>query len=218
MLAALSMVLGACGVQPSPEVAAPRPIEPSAVSTPPAAVNTRLQYMNDRRFWDIIDRSLAASGGSTERQAAELEEILAAMPPAQIASFKATFVSKNLELYTWDLWGAAYVVLGGGCSDDCFEYFRNWVVGQGRDYFKALQRDTQVLADGRLVSDEQIGEAELLAYAGEDAYLRSSSGRDLYEDYPDSPSTIADGEPSGKAWDEEEVESLYPGLTPLSAD
>lgn len=216
VLAALSMVLNACGVQLPVEGAAPRPVEPSAVSQPATVVNPQMRHMNDRKFWDIIDRSLAASGGSTERQAAELEEILAAMPPDQIASFHATFVSKNLELYTWDLWGAAYVLLGG-CSDDCFEYFRNWVVGQGRHFYIAVQQDPEVLADGRPGNDVEFGDAELLSYASEDAYLRSSGGRDLFEDYPGSPSTIAGGAPRGTAWDEDDVDNLYPGITPLPA-
>ena len=135
------------------------------------------------------------------------------MPPEQIASFNATFVSKNLELYTWDLWGAAYVLVGG-CSDDCFEYFRNWVVGQGRHYYNAVKRNPLSLADGRLTSDDEIGHAESLAYTGQDAYLRSSGGRDLYEDYPESPSTIAGREPAGTAWDEDDVERLYPASLP----
>ncbi|GAA1497598.1 DUF4240 domain-containing protein [Paeniglutamicibacter kerguelensis] len=217
LLASLSLVLGACGVQPSVEGAAPHPVEPTTVPQPAAEVEPELRYMKNGKFWDIIDRSLEASGGSTGRQAVELEEILAAMPPEQIASFNATFVSKNLELYTWELWGAAYVLVGG-CLDDCFEYFRNWVVGQGSDYHQAVKRDPQVLADGRLRSDVEIGDAESLAYTGADAYLRSSGGRELYEDYPESPSTIAGEEPWGTAWDEEEVENLYPGLTPLPAD
>jgi hypothetical protein len=173
--------------------------------------------MEDVQFWNIIDRSQKASGGSTARQAVELEEILASLSPEQVASFNAAFVSKNLALYTWELWGAAFV-LNEGCSDDCFEYFRNWVVGQGSAYYEAVRRDPQALADGRLESGEEIFDAELLAYAGDAAYMRTSGGRDLYEDYPQSPSTIADGEPSGAPWDEEEVASLYPGLTPLPYD
>lgn len=170
--------------------------------------------MEDGNFWDIIDRSLKASDGSIERQATELEDILAALPPEQVASFQNAFVAKNLKLHTWELWGAAYV-LNGGCSDDCFEYFRNWVVGQGSDYYNAVRSNPQALGDGRLSYAFESDDAELLAYAGEDAYRRASGGRDLYQDYPQTPSTIAGGEPAGTAWDEDEVETLYPGLTPL---
>lgn len=224
------MMLGGCGEQPATEGAGTVPVETTSTSPPsepapqtsgtptaslpPASVETELRIMRENQFWDIIDRSLKASDGSIERQAAELEDILANLPPAQVASFNARFVSKNHELNSWELWGAAYV-LNGGCSDDCFEYFRSWVVGQGRDYFKAVQRDPQVLNDGRLSSAFESDGGEWLSYVGEDAYYRASGGRDLYKDYPQSPSTISGGEPTGSAWDEDEVESLYPDLEPL---
>ena len=35
------------------------------------------------------------------------------------------------DSYRWDLWGAAYLA-NGGCSDDGFDYFRGWLIGQGR--------------------------------------------------------------------------------------
>lgn len=227
----LVMVLGACGELPPAGSTGPNPAETISGSTPPAevepdliesatvspptaSVKPGLRLMEDGQFWDIVDRSLEASNGSIEGQATELEDILAALPPARVASFNARFVSKNLELYSWELWGAAYV-LNGGCSDDCFEYFRSWVVGQGKDYHKAVKRDPQVLGDGRLSFAFESDDAELLPYAVEDAYRRASGGRDLYQDYPQSPSTIAGGEPSGTPWDEDEVENLYPGLTSL---
>jgi hypothetical protein len=232
VMASLAMVLGACGEQPAADGTDPSPVEttpvsppalkatapPSetaAISPPMASVDPELQSMEDGQFWDIIDRSLKAADGSIERQATELEDILAALPPEQVAAFQTAFVTKNLKLHTWELWGAAYV-LNGGCSDDCFEYFRSWVVGQGSDYYKAVQRDPQVLDDGRLGYAFESDDAELLAYSGEDAYRRASGGRDLYLDYPQTPSTIAGGEPAGAAWDEDEVEKLYPGLTSLT--
>jgi len=228
---ALAMVLAGCAQQPATGSSDPVPVETSTtssisaeadsqatgtatISPPSTSVEPGVQLMEQGQFWDIISRSLEVSDGSIERQAAELEDILADLPPVQVASFNARFVSKNLELYSWELWGAAYV-LYGGCSDDCFEYLRSWVVGQGQDYFKAVQRDPHTLDNGRLSFAFESDEAEWLSYVGEDAYLRASDGRDLYEDYPQSPSTIAVGEPSGTAWDEETVESLYPDLSPL---
>lgn len=230
-LVALAMVLGSCGSLPAAVGSDPDQLEAPSVSPPvmeanpepratvagsptAASVDPELESMEDGQFWDIIDRSLDASDGDVERQAEELERILSPLPSAQVASFNAAFVSKNLKLYTWDLWGAAYV-LNGGCSDDCFEYFRSWVVGQGRDYYEAVQQDPQVLGDGRLSFALETDDAEWFSYAAEDAYVRASGGRDLHRDYPQSPSTIAGGAPSGTAWDEEDVEKLYPGLAPL---
>ncbi|WP_181149803.1 DUF4240 domain-containing protein [Arthrobacter sp. MYb227] len=231
VLVAVAMVLVGCAEQPPAgssdpalvettsvlppsSTLEPRPTGTATVAQPSTSIKPGLQLMEDEQFWDITGRSLEASAGSIERQATELEDILGALPPAQVASFNARFVSKTNELYSWELWGAAYV-LNGGCSDDCFDYFRNWVVGQGRDYFKAVQLDPQVLNDGRLSFAFESDDAELLSYAGADAYRRASGGRDLYEDYPQSPSTTTGSEPAGTAWDEDEVQDLYPEITPL---
>jgi hypothetical protein len=40
------------------------------------------------------------------------------------------------QSYRLDLWGAAYLV-NGGCSDDGFDYFRGWLLRQGRATWQA---------------------------------------------------------------------------------
>lgn len=57
---------------------------------------------------------------------------------------------------TWNLWGAAYVI-NGGCSDDCFEYFRGWLVLQGRETFERALANPDSLA----VHPQLEGAAEL---------------------------------------------------------
>ncbi|MEK1832316.1 DUF4240 domain-containing protein [Priestia megaterium] len=37
------------------------------------------------------------------------------------------------QSYTSSLWAAAYIVMGG-CSDDCFDYFRAWLLYQEKTY------------------------------------------------------------------------------------
>ena len=71
------------------------------------------------------------------------------MPTQEIAAFHVAFAAHRDELYSWDLWGAAYLLMGG-CSDDCFTDFRSWIVAQGQAYFEAVRSDPQALADGRL--------------------------------------------------------------------
>lgn len=218
---AVVLLVSACGRTAAPSDSGPSPtdLRSSAASTTTSATEApssprEPELLGDDQFWSIIDDSLNASGGSAEDQATALEEILAQLPPAQIASFEESFTSKKRDLYTWELWGAAYVV-NGGCSDDCFDYFRNWVVGQGRDYYEAARQNPRSLDSSRLSSMVDSFDAEMLSYAGEDAYQRSSGGRSLYVDYEMGLSTTPDGEPSGTPWDEEEVDSLYPELTTL---
>ncbi len=38
-------------------------------------------------------------------------------------------------------------VVNGGCSDDGFEYFRGWLIGQGGAYFEAALKDPERAAD-----------------------------------------------------------------------
>lgn len=49
------------------------------------------------------------------------------------------------ESYRWELWGAAYLI-NGGCSDDGFDYFRGWLLGQGRATWQAALADPDSLA------------------------------------------------------------------------
>jgi Protein of unknown function (DUF4240) len=57
----------------------------------------------------------------------------------------AAFSRYRREAYSWDLWGAAYVVNGGG-SDDGFEYFCCWLVSRGREVYESALADSDGLA------------------------------------------------------------------------
>lgn len=172
------------------------------------------EYMNNKQFWDIIERSVRATRADPEEQLAVLEDSLAELPPKDVAEFHATFVAKAFELYSWDLWGAVYV-LYDGCSPDCFEYLRSWVVAQGKDYFEEVKSDPRALSQGRLSYAGESDFAELFAYTIEGACGRASGCGSLFEDYPHNPSTIASESPKGQKWDEATVEQLFPDLRPL---
>lgn len=217
---ALSLAISACGVEPelvqmtdaSVPGAGTSPSSPG-VEAEPAAPSVGV--MDEARFWAVIEQS-RAGGAGMEAQASELERILAAMAPAEIAAFDAAFVVERQELYSWELWGAAYVLLGG-CSDDCFDYFRAWVVGQGEEYFNAVRADPEALAERDVALGEELGDAELLSYIAYDAYV-AATGREMDIDYPDQPGLHGGDEPSGEKWDEDDWEGLrarYPRLEPL---
>lgn len=172
--------------------------------------------MEDDRFWQIIDQSRTVAGRSIEDQTASLTSTLAGLQAPEIAAFDVAFVAHQDELYSWDLWGAAYLLMGG-CSDDCFTDFRSWVLAQGEDYFEAVRADPQALTDGRLENVGQVGEAELLSYAAMDAYIEAT-GREIFMDYPSHPGLETAAEPTGQEWDEDDEDALrarYPKLNPL---
>lgn len=53
--------------------------------------------------------------------------------------YKHFYYYKNLS-YTHEVWAAVYI-MNGGCSDDCFSYFRNWLIFQGKQVFMKALKD-----------------------------------------------------------------------------
>jgi hypothetical protein len=52
----------------------------------------------------------------------------------EIRRFDYELETATPQVYGWPLWGPAYI-MNGGCSDDGFDYFLGWLVGQGREVF-----------------------------------------------------------------------------------
>lgn len=48
------------------------------------------------------------------------------------------------DSYTSRLWAAAYIIMGG-CSDDTFDYFRGWLLYQGKETYEACIEDPERL-------------------------------------------------------------------------
>src|SRR5688572_27091927 len=101
--------------------------------------------MTDDRFWALIGRTTAQQA-DPDRQVEALRKELGALTPAEIAAFEAAFQRAQQRAYSWDLWGAAYLI-NGGASDDGFEYFRRWLISRGRAVFEAALADPEQLAD-----------------------------------------------------------------------
>jgi hypothetical protein len=97
------------------------------------------------QFWQIIERAAARSDHDPDAHMEALRVVLRELSPEEIISFEVAFRRYLNEAYTWDLWGAAYVV-HGGCSDDGFEYFRRRLVARGRDVYEAALADPDSLA------------------------------------------------------------------------
>src|SRR5262245_53974222 len=59
--------------------------------------------------------------------------------------FERQFEKIHTGSCSWNLWGAAYL-MNGGCSDDGFEYFRAWLMAQGRRTFEKAVEDADTKA------------------------------------------------------------------------
>ena len=84
--------------------------------------------------WKLIAdaRASVADPSDSEAVATAAKTLLTALPPAEIVATQQVLWDLMAESYRNPLWAAAYLI-NGGCSDDGFDYFRGWLLTQGRD-------------------------------------------------------------------------------------
>ncbi len=83
--------------------------------------------------------------------------------------------------HQWLLWGAAYLIRGG-CSDDSFDYFKGWLVAQGRTTFEAAVADPDSLVAVANLGDHPSKdyESEELMSAASTAHEAATGDDELY--------------------------------------
>jgi hypothetical protein len=162
------------------------------------------------RFWEIIERTRSPDGDQ-ERQMAALAAELSRLPPAEIEAFGAVFDRLLIESYSWDLWGAAHIIMGGA-SDDGFEYFRVWLISRGRGVFEAARANPDELAVLIPADFDEAPDFELLTYVAADAWAEKTGDDPTNMPRPAYP-TFAD-EPAGEPFDEssDDLAHRYPRL------
>ena len=139
-------------------------------------------------FWQLID-SARSGGGEPDAIAARAVALLAARDPEEIVGYARHQRRVLTASYRVDLWGAAYLI-NGGASDDGFEYFRGWLMTQGREVFARAVADPDSLADlsrvrSASLSGEEFECADMLAVPW-DAY-RKATATDLPADREPPP-------------------------------
>jgi len=167
------------------------------------------------KFWQIIERAAKSDASKSDHgpdaHVKALRTALQGLSLEEIISFEVAFRRYLNEAYTWDLWGAAYVV-HGGCSDDAFEYFRRWLVSRGRGVYEAALADPDSLAqwDVQPVPDGA-WEFEEIYYVAADVFEEKGGEGDVH-DYSEPEAGM--DEPSGEpfAEDEEHLARRYPKL------
>ena len=74
--------------------------------------------MDAQQFWQLIDaaRDRVADPFDVDSVAERAEDLLAALPPAEIVAAEQVFWDLMAQSYRNSLWAAAYII-NGGCSD-----------------------------------------------------------------------------------------------------
>jgi hypothetical protein len=139
--------------------------------------------MDTDRFWQLVElaRRQAADPADAEETAAGASVLLAARSPQEIVRAQQILWDLMADSYRAPLWAAAYLI-NGGCSDDGFDYFRGWLIAQGRAVFERAVADPDALADHPAVRAAAEGgnelEAEDFLAVAWNAHRRAT-GRDL---------------------------------------
>lgn len=169
----------------------------------PEQIAAATAAMSLDRFWQIMEATSRGDQNDSFRTAAVLQSALGKLRVEEILGFQLRLNERMAESYRWDLWAVAYIV-NGGASDDGFEYFRAWLIAQGREYYQAALKDPVRAAD-RAGMDQQ-NESEQLLYAAMEAYQAKTNRSAPQLPFPGT------GQPAGRAWQEEELLKLYPEL------
>lgn len=158
--------------------------------------------MGEKEFWKLIEVVKKEAGTNVESRPAVLQQHLSTRSPKNIQSFQQKYDALLLEANSWSLWGAASI-MNGGCSDDGFHYFRDWLISEGETVFKNALLNPDSLVS---VSRRDYFELELFGYAALKAYAANGAG-ELERDF-----SVEYAVTKGREWEESELPQLFPAL------
>jgi len=159
--------------------------------------------MEDESFWAFIGAARDAAGDDVEDRVSGLEQVLLNHHPDEVMEFQHKYDELLERAYRWDLWGAAFV-MNGGCSDDGFRHFRDWLISEGEAVYEAALAAPDSLA---AVNQDEEFELESFGYVA----------AEVYEQMTDATmprgKAVESASPAGKEWQEDELPTLFPRLS-----
>ncbi|NKF49393.1 DUF4240 domain-containing protein [Shewanella sp. WXL01] len=100
--------------------------------------------MTEAQFWALVTRTHATQ--SSDECGAALKQQLLALDSDSLKAFDKMFGQLLRKSYTWDLWGAAYVVTGCD-SEHAFTEFQCFLISLGEQAFNDIVANPDNLAD-----------------------------------------------------------------------
>jgi hypothetical protein len=175
------------------------------------------------QFWAMVEAARPTGdvdGQGCQQHTARLIAALRKLPADELLAVERIRQELQLEAYSWDLWGAAHLLGGGGCSDSGFIEFRGWLLAQGRAAWEGALRDPDSLATHPQVRGLPLAQrwwggwfaCEEMLYAADETYRQQTGDELPLEQIPVGP---LPPEPRGERWDPDDDEQLlrrYPRL------
>ncbi len=162
--------------------------------------------MNNAEFWKIIDTTRRKAHDDPDLHIQLVTEALAKLPEREIVEWDRIFGEYWIGAFTWELWGAAFLI-GGGCSDDGFMDFRGWLISRGEKVYRAALANPDSLA--AVLSEDDECQIEGFQYAAAEAWGKRT-GREEAE-FPDV-SIKHPSDPSGRRIPDKNLPKRFPKL------
>ncbi|MFD0964220.1 DUF4240 domain-containing protein [Pseudofulvibacter geojedonensis] len=163
------------------------------------------EMLDETMFWNIVDSSLKNTKNQDSQERFLVKEI-EKLTPKQMIGFRLRTDNLLYNTYNSEMWCAGYI-MNAGCSDDGFEYFRNWVISRGKNtYYKAKESPDTLITE--FVEDTKYYEFEAFWYVALIAF-ENQTGKNLYDYISDDFKTNEGNYPNFEfTWKEEEPETL----------
>lgn len=163
------------------------------------------EMLDEDIFWNIVNASVKSTTDQDEQERYLVKEI-EKLTPKEIIGFRLRTDKLLYDTYNSEMWCAGYI-MNEGCSDDGFEYFRNWVISRGKDtYYKAKDNPDSLVSE--LVEGEEYYDFEGFWYVALTAF-QNKTGKELYDYISDDFSTSEGNYPNFEfTWNEDEPESM----------
>ena len=164
------------------------------------------EMLEETIFWKIVDNSVQNTKNQDDQEKFLVNEI-EKLTPKQMIGFRLRTDKLLYDTYNSEMWCAGYI-MNGGCSDDGFEYFRNWVISRGKDtYYKAKENPDSLISE--YVEGEEYYEFESFWYVALNAF-KKRTGKDLYDyiDYNNFKTREGNYPQFEFNWEEEKPETM----------
>ncbi len=161
--------------------------------------------LDETIFWNIVDSSVKNTKNQDSQERFLVKEI-EKLTPTQMIGFRLRTDKLLYDTYNSEMWCAGYI-MNGGCSDDGFEYFRNWVISRGKDkYDKAKENPDSLISE--YISTNEFYEFEGFWYEALTAF-KNKTGKELYDYIADDFRFDESNYPNFEfTWKEEEPETM----------
>jgi hypothetical protein len=129
--------------------------------------------MNEQLFWEIIEKTKSPLHSNFETQCVLISEALLEYTPEDIITFEHILRQQLERANTFHMMAASFVVCSF-LSDETYEDFRAWCIGQGKNTFEKILKDSSEICNILKPGQVKAMGGEHLLFSAINAYLEKT--------------------------------------------